>query len=80
MVKVLRLQLDRLAVRRAVGGVIPGVLIARERRRVGHALLGDEALERVEPVAVVGLAGVGIARGLRALDLVGERRGPFAAR
>ena len=36
--EVFRPELDRRAVRRAVGGVIPGVAIAREHRRVGHAL------------------------------------------
>ena len=77
VMKIVRLQLDRLAVRRAIRRVIPGVLITRERRRIGDALLGDEALQRVEPMPIVGLAGVGIARRLRALDLLAERRGPF---
>ena len=75
--EVVRLELDRRAMRRAVGGVVPGVAIARERRRVGHAFLGDDPLERVEPVPIVGLAGIGIAGGLRALDLLAERRRPF---
>src|ERR1051325_5095907 len=77
VMEILRLKLDRLAVRRAVGRMIPGVLIARKRCRVGHAPLGDEALQRIEPVLVVCLAGVGIARALRALDLLGERCGPL---
>src|SRR6185369_15766144 len=77
VMKILRQQLDRLAVRRAIGGVVPGVLVARKRRRVGHALLRDEAFERVEPMMIIGLAGVGIALALSALDLLGERRGPF---
>jgi hypothetical protein len=77
VMKILRLQLDRLAVRRAVSRVIPGMLIARERRRVGHAFLGHQPLQRVEPMPIVGLAGVGIARRLRPLDLVGKRRGPL---
>ena len=50
--------------RRAVGGVVPGVEVALERRGVGRALLGDDPLQRVEPVPVVGFAGVGIAGGL----------------
>ena len=75
--EVFRLELDRHAVRRAVGGMVPGVAVARERGRVGHALLGDDALERVEPVPVIGLAGVGIAGRLRALDLVRQGRRPF---
>src|SRR5262245_28435565 len=75
--KVFRLELYWGAVRGAVGGVVPGVAITGERWRVGHALLRHDALERIEPVQVVGLAGVGIAGRLRALDLVGERRRPF---
>src|SRR5262249_37541409 len=75
--KIFRLELDRRAVRRAVGGMIPGGAIARERRRVGHALAGDEPLERIEPVPVIGLAGVWIAPRLRPLDLFGERPLPI---
>src|SRR5262249_2947215 len=33
--------------------------------------------ERVEPVPVIGLTGIGIAGGLRALDLIGEGGRPF---
>src|ERR1041384_2466069 len=75
--EVLRLKLDRLPVRRTVRRMVPGMLVARKRRGVRDTLLGDEPLERVEPMAVVGLAGVGVARTLRALDLGGERRGPL---
>ena len=78
--EILRPQFDRLAVRRAVGGVVPGVAVARERRRVGDALLGDQAFERGEPVPVIGVAGVGIAGGLRALDLLGRAPPPIRAR
>src|SRR3954454_13798335 len=77
LVEILSLKLDRLPVRRAIRRMIPSVLIAGKRRGVGHALLGDEALERIEPVAVVGLAGVGIACALSALDLFGQRRRPL---
>src|SRR6185369_17137896 len=77
VMEVLRLELDRLAVWGAVGGAVPGVLIARKVRRVGHALFGDEPFERIEPVVVIGLAGVRVAGGLRAFDLIGERRSPF---
>src|ERR1700733_9950078 len=77
IVKVARLELDRRAVRGAFAGVLPGVARARELLRVGDALLGDDALQRGEPVMIIGLAGVGIAGGLRLLDLVTERRRPF---
>src|SRR5271170_1621557 len=45
--------------------------------RVGKALGGDDAFERGEPVMIIGLAGIGIAGGLRLLDLVAERCRPF---
>src|SRR5262249_47503194 len=51
--KILCLQLDRRAVRRALGCVLPGIAIARQRGAVGHALRGNDALERVEPVPIV---------------------------
>ena len=69
LTEILWPQLDRLAVRRAVGGVVPGIVIARERVAIGDVFLGDEMFERVEPVPVVGFAGIGIAGRLRALDL-----------
>src|ERR1044071_768885 len=59
--KILCLQFDRCTVRRALGRVFPGVSVARQHGTVGHAFGSDEALERVEPVPVVGLAGVEIA-------------------
>ncbi len=37
--------------RRAVGGAVPRVVVTRERGAIGHALLGDQALQRREPVA-----------------------------
>ena len=36
-----------------------------------QALLGDQSLERAEPVVVVGVSPVGVAGGLGALDLPG---------
>src|SRR5438105_10262855 len=56
----------------------PGVAIARQRVRAGDAFFGDDALERSEPMPVIGLAGVGVAQRLRAPDLVGQYRRPFA--
>src|SRR5262249_52621587 len=77
LAKVVRPQLDRRSVRGAVGGAVPGVMVARELAGVADALRRDETFERVEPVVIVGLAGVGIAGRLRALDLLAERRRPF---
>src|SRR5229473_919045 len=77
LMEIFRPQLDRCAVRGAVGGVLPGVAITREAGGVGDALFGDEAFERGEPVPVVSLAGIGVALSLRALDLGGEGRRPF---
>ena len=57
--KILFRQLDRLAVRRAVGGVVPGVAVAVQQFAGRHALGGDEALQRGEPVLVVRLARIG---------------------
>src|SRR4029078_4497557 len=75
--EIFRFQFDRRAVRRAVGGVVPGVEIFPQGARVGDALLGDDALQRGKPMPVIGLAGIGIASGLRLLDLVAEDRRPF---
>ena len=42
--KVARLERDRRAVRRTVGGVVPRVAVARQRRLpIGHALRGHHA-------------------------------------
>jgi hypothetical protein len=72
MDKILRLQLDRLnhaACGRRRGPRRRGSGAAsRSRRRP----CGDQPLQRREPMPVVGLAGVGIAGRLRALDLVGS--------
>src|SRR5258708_38044512 len=77
IVKIAWPQLDRRAVRRAFAGVFPGVARARQLLCVGDALFGDDALQRGEPMVIVGLAGVGIAGGLRLLDLVAECCRPF---
>src|ERR1700675_88025 len=63
--------------RRSLAGALPGVARARQHVPVGEAFGGDDALERGEPVMVIGFAGVGIAGGLRLFDLVAERRRPF---
>ena len=75
--KIRRRQFDRRAVRRAVGGVVPGVAVAVQRLGGGDAFGGHQMFQRRQPVPVIGLAGIRIARGLRALDLVGEGCGPL---
>src|SRR3954464_15454481 len=77
LAKIFRLQLDRGAVRRAVGGVIPGVVVFPQRARVGDALFGDNALQRRQPVPIISFAGVGIAGSLRLLDLIAENCRPL---
>src|SRR5205823_27176 len=75
--KILGAELDRRAVRCAVGRVIPGVAIARECVRAGDPLGGHELLERGEPVTIIRCAQIGITSGLRAVDLLGQSRRPF---
>src|SRR3954471_23253517 len=70
-------QTDWGAVRRCVRGTIPGGATRLERGLAGQALLGREPLDRREPVAVIGRAVIRVARALRALDLLGKRRGPL---
>src|SRR6187399_1418285 len=48
--KILVPQLDRLAVRRPVRRVVPGIAIAMQRVHRRNALACDEALKRCEPV------------------------------
>src|SRR5215208_4201000 len=59
-VEILGAQVDRHAVRGAVGGAVPGVAVARQIGRVGDALLRDQPFERGQPVLVIGVAGVGV--------------------
>src|SRR6185312_14608449 len=75
--EVFRLEHNRCAVGGALRRAGPGVAIARERLRVCRAFRGNDALERVEPMQVVSLTGVGIAGRLRALDLLRQDVGPF---
>ncbi len=77
IVEIARAQLDRLAVRGAVAGMVPGIAIAMQRVLCRDAFFSDDFLQRRQPVRVIGLAGVGIAGGLRALDLGGECCCPF---
>src|SRR5260370_15501045 len=75
--KILRLQFDRRPMRRAVGGVVPGVAIAIEGLGRGDAFRPDPPFHRREPMPVIGLAGIGIAGGPRAPDFIGKRCSPF---
>src|SRR5258708_29500643 len=77
LTKILGLQFDRRTMRRAVGGVVPGIAVAMQGIGGGDALLGNQAFQRRQPVPVIGLAGVGITAGLRACNFVGERCRPF---
>src|SRR3974390_3711672 len=80
IVKIARLKLDWRAVRGAFAGMFPGIAGARQLLGAGEPLRGDDTLERIEPVMIVGLAGVRIAGGLRLLDLLPDRRRPFGPR
>jgi hypothetical protein len=71
--KILIPQFDRRAMRRPRRGMIPCIMIAPERRWIAHPLLGDHALERREPMLVVGLACIRVADSLGTLDLLTER-------
>src|SRR3954453_7629203 len=59
--EVFRLQFDRLAMRRTIRGMIPGVAIAVQHVARRNTFCGDQPLQIGEPVPVIGLAGVGIA-------------------
>jgi hypothetical protein len=66
LAEILWRQLDWGAVRCAVGGALPGVAVARKLRLVAQALVGDQTLQRGEPMSVIGFPGVGVAASLRA--------------
>src|SRR5260370_10824257 len=76
--KILRLQFDRRTMRRAVGGVVPGIAIAMQGIGGRDAFRSDELFQRRKPMPVIGLAGVGIAASLRALDFIVKRRVTFS--
>src|SRR4051812_12525250 len=52
--EILRRQLDRRAMRRAVGGVIPGVAVAVQDISRRDALGGNQAFECGQPMPVIG--------------------------
>src|SRR5580704_600495 len=55
--------------------MVPGVAVTVERLRRRHALGRDQPLQRREPMPIIGLAGIAFRPS--ALDLFGQRRGPF---
>src|SRR5438270_12714185 len=77
LAKILRLQFDRRTMRRAVGGVVPGIAVAMQGVQRRQALRRDQSLQCRQPMPIIGLARVGIAGSLRPLDLVGQRGSPF---
>ncbi len=66
--------------RRAVGGVIPGVAIAVLDFGAGHAFGRDKVFQRCQPMPVVRLAAVGVACRLRSLDFARQCGRPFVPR
>src|SRR4029077_6299799 len=78
--KFLRPQFDWRAMRRAVGGMVPGIAVAMLGFEAGYALRRDQPLKRGEPMPVIGFAGVGIAARLRAFDFLCKRCGPLVPR
>src|SRR5215471_1432276 len=63
----------RCSLRRA----IPGIVMLRQGLWRRYTFFRDDALQRREPMAVVGFSGVGIAVCLRLLDLLAKLRGPL---
>src|SRR4030095_13820223 len=63
--------------RRSLHRAFPGLVMMLKRLRRGRAFCGDHALERREPMVVVGFSCIGIASGLRFLDLLTKHRGPL---
>ena len=61
LIKIVRPQLNRLAVRGAVAGVVPGIAIAMQSVLRRHAFFRHQFFQRGQPVRIIGLAGVGIA-------------------
>src|SRR5688572_13983415 len=70
-------QLDRLAVRRLACCPVPFVLACRELIRKDEGLLGNEPLQRSQPIVVIVAAVVRLPARLRTRDFGGETRGPF---
>src|SRR5579863_5925485 len=75
--EIVRTELDRRAMRRARARAAPSLSGARQRGRVGEVFGGHHALQCGEPMVIISLAGIGIAGGLRLLDLIAQHGGPF---
>src|ERR1700710_2058033 len=68
--EIFRPQFNRLTMRRAICRMVPGIAVAVYSVGRRDPFCCDQLFQRREPMPVIGLAGVGIARGLRAFDLV----------
>ena len=66
--------------RSSVAGAVPSIAIAMQRVVCRDTFFRDDLLQRVKPVRIISLAGVGIAGALRALDFGRKRRCPFATK
>src|SRR5690242_7338127 len=64
--------------RRTRASACPGVAGAGQHATLDQAFFRNNALKGGEPMAVISLAGIGIAGRLRLLDLIAERCRPFA--
>jgi len=78
--EVLRLQLDRCAVRCSVSCCVPGSLIASDHLWRRYFLCSDHPLKCRKPVQIVGLTCVRISSSLRPTDLARQSGSPLGPR
>ena len=78
--EILRLQLNRCAVRCSVSCCVPSPVIAGEHIWRRNLLCGDHPLECGKPVQIVGLTCVRISSSLRPTDLARQSGGPLGPR
>src|SRR6267143_122471 len=70
-------EFNGLAMRGVEVGIGPGFFASEERRRIGEALCGEQALEGGEPVVIIMRAIVGFAAIGGGLEFTGEGGRPF---
>src|SRR5438552_4006989 len=63
---------------RANSCALPGVIVVPEYFVRRHTFLGHNSFQRRKPMAVIGLAGIGVTGRLRLLDLCTKYRAPFS--